>query len=216
MMKFRALAAVPVALALPFAGCAQSTTGEPVAAATPTGSSSAPASSAPTNGACAAVAGRILDLPAKKAGEPRIGLPQPAGWDRQTSQDNDLIRAAIVNKALAADQFAPNAVVTLEDATGATPQQLLDAQIEGLKTTVRVEGMTAPVPGTLCGFRTTSVSYSMPAVKAGQHRATVVAVAVPSGSKLWGVTLTVQTTDPNNATYKRDSETILTGLRITP
>lgn len=205
---------VPAALVLGAGGCSQSTGGEPVAeSAAATTTASGAASTAAKPGACAPVSGRVLTLPTKAAGEPTLGLPQPTGWDRETSQDSDVIRGAIVNKDLVADAFAANAVITLENAKGMTPQQALEAQVDSLRQGLKVTGLT-PTPGTVCGYPSTSVTYTMPG-STPNHRSTTMAVSVPDGANLWSITVTVQSKMPDDATYKRDSQAILAGLQIT-
>ncbi len=205
--------AVP-ALVLAAGGCSRSTGGEPVAESTAAATTSATgaASTAATAGTCAPVSGRVLTLPTKAAGEPTLGLPQPTGWDRETSQDSDVIRGAIVNKKLVTDAFAANAVITLENAKGMSPQQALDAQVDSLRQGLKVTGLK-PVPGTVCGYPSTSVTYTMPG-STPNHQSTTMAVSVPDGANLWSITVTVQSKMPDDATYKRDSQAILAGLQI--
>ncbi len=212
--KFATALAVPAAVVLGVSGCSQSTGGDPVAegTSTTTAASAAP-STAARAGQCAAVSGRVLTLPTKAAGEPTLGLPQPAGWERETSQDSDVIRGAIVNKDLVNDAFAANAVITLENAKGMTPQQALDSQVDSLRQGLKVTGLQ-PVPGTLCGYPSTTVTYTMPG-STPNHKSTTMAVSIPDGANLWSVTVTVQSKMPDDATYRRDSQAILSGLQIT-
>lgn len=212
--KFATALVLPTALVLGVAGCSQSTGGEPVAEGTSTaaaGQSGAPSTAAKA-GACAPVTGRILTLPTKGAGEPVLGLPQPSGWDRETSQDSDVIRGAIVNPKLVTDAFAANAVITLENAKGMTPQQALDSQVDSLRQGLKITDLK-PVPGTLCGYPSTTVTYTMPG-STPSHKSTTLAVSIPDGATLWSVTVTVQSKMPDDATYRRDSQAILTGLQI--
>ncbi|PRC60703.1 hypothetical protein C6A85_16690, partial [Mycobacterium sp. ITM-2017-0098] len=44
-------------------------------------------------------------------GEPRLRIPVPAGWERNTMMDSQVIRYAIVAMDLVADGFATSAVV---------------------------------------------------------------------------------------------------------
>jgi hypothetical protein len=208
--------AVPAAVVLGVAGCSQSTGGDPVAEGTSSATMSAATSATSTAagaGNCTSVSGRVLTLPTKAADEPTLGLPQPAGWERETSQDSDVIRGAIVNKDLVTDAFAANAVITLENAKGMTPQQALDSQVDSLRQGLKVTGLQ-PVPGTLCGYPSTTVTYTMPG-STPNHRSTTVAVSIPDGANLWSVTVTVQSKMPDDPTYRRDSQAILSGLQIT-
>ena len=213
--KFAAALVLPAALVLGAGGCGQSTGGEPVAEGTATASvgQTGASSTVAKTGACAAVSGRVLTLPKKDAAEPVLGLPQPAGWERETSQDSDVIRGAIVNKNLVADAFAANAVITLENAKGMTPQQALDSQVDSLRQGLKVTDLR-PVPGTLCDYPSTSVTYVMPG-STPNHKSTTLAVSVPDGANLWSITVTVQSKMPDDPTYRRDSQAILTGLQIT-
>ncbi|RDB48870.1 LpqN/LpqT family lipoprotein [Tsukamurella tyrosinosolvens] len=208
--------AVPAAVVLGVTGCSQSTGGDPVAegtSATASAAQTSATSTAASAGNCTAVSGRVLTLPTKAAGEPTLGLPQPAGWERETSQDSDVIRGAIVNKDLVTDAFAANAVITLENAKGMTPQQALDSQVDSLRQGLKVTGLQ-PVAGTLCGYPSTTVTYTMPG-STPNHRSTTVAVSIPDGANLWSVTVTVQSKMPDDPTYRRDSQAILSGLQIT-
>ncbi|MFD9829565.1 LpqN/LpqT family lipoprotein [Tsukamurella tyrosinosolvens] len=208
--------AVPAAVVLGVTGCSQSTGGDPVAegtSATASAAQTSATSTAASAGNCTAVSGRVLTLPTKAAGEPTLGLPQPAGWERETSQDSDVIRGAIVNKDLVTDAFAANAVITLENAKGMTPQQALDSQVDSLRQGLKVTGLQ-PVPGTLCGYPSTTVTYTMPG-STPNHRSTTMAVSIPDGANLWSVTVTVQSKMPDDPTYRRDSQAILSGLQIT-
>ncbi|WP_336670165.1 hypothetical protein [Tsukamurella sp. USMM236] len=214
--KFATVLAVPAVVVLGATGCSQTTGGDPVAAstsATTSAAQSAAASTAAKPGDCAAVSGRVLTLPKKAAGEPVLGLPQPAGWERETSQDSDVIRGAIVNKDLVSDAFAANAVITLENAKGMTAQQALDSQVDSLRQGLKVTGLQ-PVPGTLCGYPSTTVTYTMPG-STPNHKSTTLAVSIPDGVTLWSVTITVQSKMPDDPLYRRDSQAILTGLQIT-
>ncbi len=208
---FAAAIAFPAVIALGITGCSSSTGGEPVADGT--SAAAAPASSSTAKaGDCAAVSGRVLTLPAKAAGEPTVGLPQPDGWERTTMLDSELIRATIANKKLAAGGVAATAVVTVEKVSGANAQQALDAQLNSLRTALKTEDI-AVQPGTLCGFPTSTMTYTPPA-GGDDQKATALAVSVPDGANTWSITVTVQSKMPDDPTYRRDSQAILTGLQI--
>ncbi len=55
-------------------------------------------------------------------------VPQAAGWNRSTKLDSEIIRFVLVNADLAANQFAPNIVVALEDAPKADVQTIFTQQ----------------------------------------------------------------------------------------
>jgi hypothetical protein len=72
---------------------------------------------------CKQVSAPMAPIPSRAAGQPLLRIPQPAGWQRTSILDSEIIRYAMGNKDLAADHFAPTAVVTLESAPGTTEDQ---------------------------------------------------------------------------------------------
>ncbi|PRC49367.1 hypothetical protein C6A85_75085, partial [Mycobacterium sp. ITM-2017-0098] len=94
--------AVAMTTALVLTGCSQNVTGTAVTAA-----GSAPDSA--TGGdesQCATVEAPLEDIPGEDDGEPRLRIPVPAGWERNTMMDSQVIRYAIVAMDLVADGFA--------------------------------------------------------------------------------------------------------------
>ncbi|OCB49582.1 hypothetical protein A5721_33810 [Mycobacterium vulneris] len=141
--------------------------------------------------------------------EPVLALPQPDGWVRSTKLDSELIRGIIINDALRANDFSPNAGVTLEDLTGKveTPQQAFDAELNGV---TQVGGtIESQTPSTRCGQPAVVADYRI------QGRpATALIVVAKNNDKLYAATLTVQTTQPDNPTYVKDKKTILDGFQL--
>ncbi|PIB73913.1 hypothetical protein CQY22_014910 [Mycolicibacterium brumae] len=151
----------------------------------------------------------LLELPPTVLGQPTVAIPQPPGWTRYSDMDSDVIRGAIVNLALRADNFTPNAVVTVGDVpAGVTePDQALDAEEAGLNQAgMYVETST---PGTVCGFQSRTVTYTMES-----RPCTAVIVATERAGKLLSVVVTMQTSDGSNAIYAKDSQAILNGFQI--
>ena len=196
-------------------GCSPSAdTGTPVP-----GSSSAaePADASQDAGQCVPVDAPMQEIPARGDGDPQMSIPAPAGWERVTMMDSELIRYTLVNKALTAEAFAPNVGVTLESAPGdLSAQAVFEQQRAGL---VNQGGATDLVttPGTLCGQPAETIDYTGAPVGAAPARPiTVLLSALTSGGTTYAVSVTIQTLDPQNPTYQRDKKTILDGFRFLP
>ena len=162
---------------------------------------------------CTPVQAPLTSIPALAGGEPQLAIPQPAGWERNTMLDSRLIRFALVNKSLIANRFAPTVVVTLESADGARDARKLLEQ--GRSALVTMGGATdlKVKPATLCGQPAETVDYVAGAMgQLAAHPATVLAAVMQAGGTTYFVTVTIQTTDADNPTYRRDAETILTGF----
>src|SRR5271154_4556411 len=63
---------------------------------------------------CAQVSGPMTSIRPHAASEPQLRIPQPRGWHRASMLDSEIIRFTMTNKTLAARNFVPSAVVTLE------------------------------------------------------------------------------------------------------
>ncbi|EKF22514.1 hypothetical protein C731_3492 [Mycolicibacterium hassiacum DSM 44199] len=166
---------------------------------------------------CAQVDAPMTTIPSLADDEPVLRIPQPRGWDRETRMDSQLVRFTMVNRRLVHDQFAPNAVMTLERAAGfEDPDVVFEAQRGALAdsfgaTDLRVRSHT------LCGLPAETVDYLTPPMgNTAPHPATVLMVVMNTDDTTFAVTVTVQTTDPANPTYQRDAETILSGFQVLP
>ncbi len=202
MTKRRIAAALAALLTL--TACGQPTPGTPRAAGAVSSESD-----------CATVDVPLLELDTHSATEPRVRIPQPPGWERYTDMDSELIRAAVVNKSLTADGFTPNVVYTLDKLPAdIDPQDALDKEREGL---VKMAGATdlEVTAATVCGLPGETVHYtlSMPA-SVGPHPVILRQAVVGADDHTYVVCLTIQTTNPTDATYQRDSMTILDGLQV--
>ncbi|WP_237112616.1 hypothetical protein [Mycobacteroides abscessus] len=150
-------------------------------------------------------------LESKAAGEPILEIPQPTGWTYSTAINSERIRGAIFNTGLSANQFTPNAAVTLVDVTedATSPQQALDTERAGMVQSG--VAITSETSGTLCGRQTRTINYPI------EDRAgTTLIVADKFGQRIWVATLTIQTTRPDDPTYKADKQIILDGFRFGP
>ncbi len=151
----------------------------------------------------------MTTLDPKADDEPKLELPTPSGWEYSSKMNSPLIRGLVANTGLRANNFTPNAVVTLEDLTGkvSNAQQGIDAELAGAtKSGLTIDSRT---PGTVCGHQSTTVTYAIQG-----RAATGLIVVATDGQKVWAATLTVQTSEPDNPAYIADKQTILNNFRL--
>jgi Probable lipoprotein LpqN len=167
--------------------------------------------------ACKHVDAPLTKVPFRVDDEPVMKIPQPDGWERVTMMDSELIRFTMRDPKLAKDNFAPTAVVTLENQPGEhDPQEVFDAQHEVLQSGVGATDLKSE-PTTLCGLRAEILDYTTPPIgPIAPHPARVMCAVMQTNEKTFAMTLTVQTADPDNPAYQRDAETILTGFQMLP
>jgi hypothetical protein len=167
---------------------------------------------------CKQVSAPMTSIPARAAGEPQLRIPQPPGWQRTKMLDSAIIRFAMGNKDLAANDFVPTAVVTLESAPGATQdqQKIFDQERATLADRLGVTNMQT-TDTTLCGHKAELVNYDAPTMGRIPPRKakTLIVVSALSGST-YVATVTVQATDPDDPTYASDTQAILTGFQMLP
>lgn len=213
--------AMPIAAALAailVAGCSHTVGGSAARSSGVSSSGAATPTGQATAESCTAVAPPLSTVPSKNAAEPALRLPVPPGWERNTMLDSELIRYVVVNRGLAAQDFAPNAVVTLERVAGTTvtAQQVIDQEKAGLGSGI---GSTEPVatPGTTCGLTSETVNYTLSGRgNVPDHPATVLIVVGPFGGDTYAATVTVQAVAVDDPTYREDSQAILAGFQMVP
>ena len=166
---------------------------------------------------CTSVDAPLTTIPGHGDDEPVMKIPQPEGWDRVTLMDSELIRFTMRNIGLANDGFASTAVVTLESVRGNSRPR------GGVRraSTRRWMGLGATdlqiTEHTLCGLPAETLTYITPAMgPLLPHPAMVVCAVLQTDDTTFAMTATVQTADPGNPDYQRDSETILTGFQMLP
>jgi hypothetical protein len=166
---------------------------------------------------CTSVDAPMTRIPDHTDEEPVMSIPQPDGWERVTMMDSELIRFTMRNQSLARDGFAPTAVVTLESHRGiAEPREVFDAQQDALETAIGATNIEV-TPTTVCELPAEILDYTTPPLGLlPPHPARVVTAVLHTDDTTYAVTMTVQSGDPDNPTYKRDSETILTGFQMLP
>ncbi|KUH92695.1 hypothetical protein [Mycobacterium sp. IS-3022] len=159
----------------------------------------------------------LTTIPARGDNEPVMKIPQPPNWIRSTMLDSELIRFALRNDRLTTDGFAANVVVTFESAAGTQDaglvfDNMLDALESGLGATdVRI------TEGTLCALPARTFRYQMPVLgNVARHPAIALGVVMHTNNATYAVSVTAQTMDPDDPTYQRDTEMMLTGFQLLP
>jgi hypothetical protein len=211
------LSATVAAVALLAApGCARVVTGTPGAG--PGAGHQAPVVAAPKRSVCEEVLAPLSPIESRSPAEPVLRIPQPPGWQRASELDSDIVRYAMTNQDLAGNGFMPTAVVTLEYAPGTNQdqQKIFDQERAMLSDRLGVTNMRT-TETTRCGHRAEVVSYDAPGMAQIPPRAamTLIVIAAFSGSD-YAATVTVQAADPDNPTYVRDTQAILTGFQMLP
>ncbi|KKF00015.1 LpqN/LpqT family lipoprotein [Mycolicibacterium obuense] len=211
-------AVVLAALAIPglLTGCGREISGTAVTAAGPAPSAGGSGGgTAGDDSQCASVTAPLVDIPQKNPREPQLRVPQPPGWERNTMMDNQIIRFAIVAQDLIANQFAPNAVVTLESVRGSADPDTVFEQNRSNLTSMMGAFDLQTESNTTCGLPSETTTYTAPAMGPAPERPIIMHAVVAQGpSATYLATLTVQTTDPANPTYVRDSKEIVDGFQL--
>jgi hypothetical protein len=166
---------------------------------------------------CTKVDAPMTPIPDQTKQEPVMKIPQPAGWERVTMMDSQLIRFTMRNQALAKDGFAPTAVVTLESHRGVTaPQEVFAAQHDALQTAVGATDVKTSET-TVCELPAETIDYTTPPLGVlPPHPARVLTAVLQTEDTTYAMTMTVQSADPGNPTYQRDAETIMNGFQLLP
>jgi hypothetical protein len=166
---------------------------------------------------CETVDAPLTTIPALRHDDPVMKIPQPQGWVRTTKLDSELFRFAMTNRSLISNGFGSNVVVTMESAPGIEPPKVVfDSQREALEGTFGATDLRV-TEHKLCGLPAETVEYQTPAMgNLPPHPGTVVMAVLHSDGKTYAATVTIQTGDPDNATYQRDAEAILKGFQFLP
>lgn len=167
------------------------------------------------NSACAAADTTTVDVPALAAGEPGVRVPQPPGWTRFTQMDSEIIRLALANPSLIANKFAPNIVITVERAPSGDAATVYAQAHDNL---INLAGAIdlAVTPVTVCGLPAERLTFRSPGMGAqsAERHLQALQVFARGGGLPYLISVTVQTTDPNNADYQRDSTRMLDGVQV--
>jgi hypothetical protein len=165
---------------------------------------------------CTAVSARMSMIDPQHDGEPVMRIPKPRNWERTTMLDSELIRYAMANSAIAANDFAPSALVTLEDVTvhGGSAEEIFAMEWEGLVKMAGGTDLATTSDSPVCGFPAQRVTFALPRMGAVPPRSGVAMAVVTSGARKYAAVIGLQTTEPDRPAYADDAKTILDGFQI--
>lgn len=167
---------------------------------------------------CEQVSAPLTSIDPRTAGEPQLKIPQPPGWERASMLDSEVIRFTMRNKDLVAEDFMPTAVVTLESIPGgdADTKSIFGQERAALVDRLGATGLQISET-TRCGNEAELVNYDAPNMgRIPPRKIKTLMVAGAFNGTTYVATVTVQSTDPDNAVYARDSGTVLTGFQMLP
>jgi hypothetical protein len=176
-------------------------------------------------GPCTHVAAPMLDIPTASDTEPQMRIPQPPGWERSTELEglDESFRLGLANTELVGEPSQNAVTVMVESVPDADAQTLFDGFHAGMVEVLDEEGLQPDITrtaGTLCGLPSETITLvgadmgmgaAVNALPPGP--ATMLLVVAESGADTYLVAV-VQTIEPDNPTYQRDAETILTGFEV--
>ena len=167
---------------------------------------------------CEEVSAPLTAIDTRAAGEPQLKIPQPPGWERASMLDSDVIRFTMRNKSLLAHSFVPTAVVTLESVPDGSSDNhaLFDQERAALVDRLGATGLHR-LATTRCGQEAELLDYGAPGMgRIPSRKIRTLMVAGTFGNSTFVSTVTVQSTDPDNSVYIRDTDTVLTGFQMLP
>ena len=218
-MRLRSMLCATVAAAALLAtpGCSNVVTGTAVSGPHP------PAAQTPypppvKSDACKHVSVPLTPIDPHEAGEPRLRIPQPPGWERAAMLDSDVIRFTMRNEDLLSDDFMPTAVVTLESVPveASDNHAIFDQERAALVDRLGATGLHTSET-ILCGDEAELVDYDAPSMgRIPPRKIKTLMVAGTFDGNTFVTTVTVQSTDPDNPVYAHDTDTVLTGFQMLP
>lgn len=165
--------------------------------------------------ACQTVEAPMFDVAAADD-EPRLRVPIPQGWEQPPVSDpaEASIRLAILNPALSAEGFTPNAVIALRKIAPRDAQRVLDAQNEVLVAKAGATDLKTRY-NEVCGLPAMTSTYTAPATGEVPPRSAATRVVVyPTDDATYVATVTVQAVDPGAGSYAQDAQIILDGFQV--
>ena len=171
-------------------------------------------------GPCTHVAAPMLDVPASSSSEPRMRIPQPAGWERTTELEEE-----DGHTRLALSDADAAVIVMVRSIPDDDPATIFDNFHIGMLEGLEEEGLSADLtrtPTTLCGLPSETITIAAADTSKGaavnalpSDSADAVAVVAESGGDTYLIVV-IQINDAADAAQRRDEEKILTGFEVLP
>lgn len=210
--------AAVVGLLVPLTACVA---GEPAASKELVAERTLRTTTDPGAGACRQVDAPMLDVPTGDDAEPRMRIPQPPGWEptAELAGVEDFTRFALMTGDRTDNGFPRNAVgVTVDRVPGDDAQTIFDDTRAGLVALLEERGWPAThlqtTAGTVCGLPSQRLTYAGD-LSLGARPTTMLWIAAKGRGDTYLIGLT-QTIAPNNPTYQRDADMILSGFEVLP
>jgi hypothetical protein len=165
---------------------------------------------------CSAVSAPMATIEPQHAQEPVMRIPHPPDWERTAMLDSAVIRYAMANSAIAADHFAPTALVTLEDVTshGGSPQEIFAMEWDGLVKFAGGGNLVTTSDSPVCGFPAQRVTFTLPRMGDIPRRSGEAIAVVTTGERRYAAVVGLQTSQPDKRAYVEAAKTILDGFQI--
>jgi hypothetical protein len=158
----------------------------------------------------------MLDVPVGSSSEPRMRIPEPAGWQRDLDiEDYDPnVRLALSDTA-AGPGYGVS--VMIRQVPDAEPATIFDNLEMGMMEALEQEKLPTDVTraaNTLCGLPSEMMTFAVTDAPSGESATTLVVVA-ESGGDTYLISV-MQIVDPEDEAQVREAETVLTGFEVLP
>lgn len=169
---------------------------------------------------CRQVDAPMVDIPTASDTEPRMRIPQPPGWQALTDLgDVELTRFAMVHgdPAEYPRKIVAVALDRVSDASHADAQTIFDGTRTDLVELFAERGWSTELTttaGTVCGLPAETVTYAGAPTPDAKPITMLWVVTETSGHTY--LAMVTQDTEPNDTTYQRRAETILSGFQVLP
>lgn len=158
----------------------------------------------------------LIELDPAGGDEPVVRVPMPAGWERSTRLDSELIRATLGGTEYGTEDGGPVVMVIVED-IGAyvdTAQEGIDAEIAPMESFgMEIIGRK---PTTVCGLPAERVTGLSPAPTGEMIPMEVLVAVYETDTDMYAVLLNAQAPDGVDPQALRDQQAMLEQVQILP
>lgn len=168
---------------------------------------------------CVSVSTPMIDIPTAGENEPRVRIPRPSGWERDTvlGDDDESVRFALAPTELAAAERRTNAIVVSLAPVEDAPAEAIFAEMSH-RDPPTVTGDLTVTERSVCGLpaqKLTQNEAASDADAASTRPGTVLHVVAEADGETYVVTV-IATVDSDKPDYRRDIDTVVSGLQVLP
>lgn len=142
-----------------------------------------------------------------KANEPKLSLPVPEDWKRDTQMDSEMIRYRAI-KATSPESYS-SVVVTMEDSPAEVTEKSAGLEQIAQKGSIKAEPKTQ-----ICGFDSQRIDYISDFAGGKGNDATALLINVPSEKGFKVIVVTIQATKGNDAEFQKAREDMVKNVHI--